>query len=419
MGGSAAGEAAKRGGELQPTPGRPKAAAAPLGGSAAGAAAKRGGLFFLMEMNTRLQVEHPVTEALTGLDLVEWQIRVARGEPLPLTQDQVQLQGHAIEVRLCAEDERFTPHAGRVLRWSAPPAASFERAPLRFDHAMHTGSEVTPYYDAMLGKLIAHGRTRAAAMDRLMAALGQLQVLGLPTNRAFLIECLGDAHFRAGNALISYLATDGDRLRESLWNKEQKSVDQIAPALAFGQDISALPCRFAVPIRLQHRDRVLNRSARAQADGTLQMAAAEGAVQHIQIKPLPDGGMQLTTDDGTTRPLHAVRVPGADGGARWHAQCGAVDWWVQDTSFAPAAGDGTAKAATELRAPFNGKVVRVAVQPGQLLAGGVTALVIESMKLEHSLSARADATVAEVLVAEGQQVAPGQVLLRFAVQAPK
>ncbi|MBP7453247.1 MAG: biotin/lipoyl-binding protein [Ottowia sp.] len=419
MGGSAAGAAAERGGEVQPTPGRPKEAAAPLGGSAAGAAAKRGGLFFLMEMNTRLQVEHPVTEALTGLDLVEWQIRVARGEPLPLTQDQVQLQGHAIEVRLCAEDERFTPHAGRVLRWSAPPAASFERAPLRFDHAMHTGSEVTPYYDAMLGKLIAHGRTRAAAMDRLMAALGQLQVLGLPTNRAFLIECLGDAHFRAGNALISYLATDGDRLRESLWNKEQKSVDQIAPALAFGQDISALPCRFAVPIRLQHRDRVLNRSARAQADGTLQMAAAEGAVQHIQIKPLPDGGMQLTTDDGTTRPLHAVRVPGADGGARWHAQCGAVDWWVQDTSFAPAAGDGTAKAATELRAPFNGKVVRVAVQPGQLLAGGVTALVIESMKLEHSLSARADATVAEVLVAEGQQVAPGQVLLRFAVQAPK
>ena len=418
-GGSAAGAAAERGGEVQPTQGRPKAAAAPLGGSAAGAAAKRGGLFFLMEMNTRLQVEHPVTEALTGLDLVEWQIRVARGEPLPLTQDQVQLQGHAIEVRLCAEDERFTPHAGRVLRWSAPPAASFERAPLRFDHAMHTGSEVTPYYDAMLGKLIAHGRTRAAAMDRLMAALGQLQVLGLPTNRAFLIECLGDAHFRAGNALISYLATDGDRLRESLWNKEQKSVDQIAPALAFGQDISALPCRFAVPIRLQHRDRVLNRSARAQADGTLQMAAAEGAVQHIQIKPLPDGGMQLTTDDGTTRPLHAVRVPGADGGARWHAQCGAVDWWVQDTSFAPAAGDGTAKAATELRAPFNGKVVRVAVQPGQLLAGGVTALVIESMKLEHSLSARADATVAEVLVAEGQQVAPGQVLLRFAVQAPK
>ncbi|HSX94198.1 MAG TPA: biotin carboxylase N-terminal domain-containing protein, partial [Hydrogenophaga sp.] len=126
-----------------------------------------GDRFFLMEMNTRLQVEHPVTEMLTGLDLVEWQIRVARGEPLPLAQDQMRLRGHAIEVRLCAEDERFTPHTGTVRAFVAPPLSEG----LRFDHAIETGTEVTPHYDAMLGKLIAHAPTREQAIERLAHAL--------------------------------------------------------------------------------------------------------------------------------------------------------------------------------------------------------------------------------------------------------
>ncbi|MFT4193296.1 acetyl/propionyl/methylcrotonyl-CoA carboxylase subunit alpha [Ottowia sp.] len=341
-----------------------------------------GSEFFLMEMNTRLQVEHPVTEALTGLDLVEWQIRIARGEPLPLAQDEVRLDGHAIEVRLCAEDEHYTPHAGRVLHWSAPSTAAFERAPLRFDHAMRAGSEVTPYYDAMLGKLIAHAGTRAEAIDQLIAALGRLQVLGLPTNRAFLIECLQDERFRAGEARIAFLARHGDELREKLLKKEQQSVDQLAPAAVFGHESSALPCRFAVPLRLRHRERVLDLPVRAP------VAAA--------------------------RAVHAVRVPAPGDAVRWHAQSGAVDWWIDDLSYTPPETGGAGQAATELRAPFNGKVVRVAARPGQALAAGETALVIESMKLEHSLSPRAGATVAEVRVAEGQQVAPGQVLLRFA-----
>ena len=129
-----------------------------------------GDQFFLMEMNTRLQVEHPVTEAITGLDLVEWQLRVARGEPLPLTQEQVALHGHAIEVRLCAEDENYVPHAGRIRHFNAPPAAAFERAPLRFDHAIEAGGEVTPHYDAMLGKLIVHAPTRTEAINALIGA---------------------------------------------------------------------------------------------------------------------------------------------------------------------------------------------------------------------------------------------------------
>src|SRR5690606_37941117 len=209
-----------------------------------------GGEFFLMEMNTRLQVEHPVTEMVTGLDLVEWQLRVARGEALPMTQDQLRFQGHAIEVRLCAEDEAFVPHTGLVAKFvppraghqadflppseqakSLPPShqAGFLPPPpgegwgggtratgLRFDHALFEGLEVTPYYDSMLGKLIAHAPTREEAIARLASALDGLQILGLPTNRAFLAACLSHPVFAAGEALIPFLAEHGDPVREEL-----------------------------------------------------------------------------------------------------------------------------------------------------------------------------------------------------------
>ena len=373
--------------------------------------------FYLMEMNTRLQVEHPVTEALTGLDLVEWQIRVARGGPLPLTQDQVRLQGHAIEVRLCAEDEQFHPHTGRVRHWSSPAAAAaFTRAPLRFDHAVEAGSEVSPHYDAMLGKLIVHAATRAEAIDQLTVALGELEVLGLPTNRAFLIECLQSEGFRAGAATIPFLAQQGGQLRESLQNKELSAAAALGPAPVFSQEVAALACRFPLPLRLRHRERTLDWQVRGAGGGSLQVTDAAGALQALSLHPLTDGAVRVGTG-GVSRRLRAVSVPRVGGGTRWHAQSGAVDWWLDDLSFEPAAGDGGAQAASELRAPFNGKVVRIAAQPGQALEAGETALVIESMKLEHSLSPRAGATVAEVLVSEGQQVAPGQVLLRFAVQA--
>lgn len=171
------------------------------------------GDFFLMEMNTRLQVEHPVTEAVTGLDLVEWQLRMAQGEALPLGQDDVVFRGHAIEVRLCAEDDDFSPHAGRVQHFVEPAHA-------RFDHALQAGGEVTPFYDSMLGKLIVHGASRAEAMDGLVAALAGTQVLGLPTNRAFLAACLAHPVFRAGQALIPFLAEHGDDIRKTLRDQQ-------------------------------------------------------------------------------------------------------------------------------------------------------------------------------------------------------
>ncbi len=153
----------------------------------------RAGHFYFMEMNTRLQVEHPVTECVTGLDLVEWQLRVARGEPLPLRQDEVQLRGHAIEVRLCAESptDDFLPGGGTIVDWS-PPAG------VRCDHALRAGAEVPAWYDSMVAKLIAHAPTREQCIDQLAAAVDRTVLLGLQSNRAFLGRLLRHESFRAG-----------------------------------------------------------------------------------------------------------------------------------------------------------------------------------------------------------------------------
>ena len=358
-----------------------------------------GAEFFLMEMNTRLQVEHPVTEALTGLDLVEWQIRVARGEPLPLSQDQVHLQGHAIEVRLCAEDAHFRPHTGRVLQFSAPPATAFERAApgaLRFDHALEEGAEVTPHYDAMLGKLIVHAPTRAEAIGALVRALHSTRVLGLPTNRAFLAVCLQHPVFASGQALVPFLAEYAAGLQELLLNEELSAlVPPALEAIFASNPASDLPCSMARSLRLRHQGEVHAVAVRELGGGRLQIEQA---------------GAEPVTLELPQRGVHCVAVAPR----RWHWQTGGVDGWVEDASWEPAARAGAAGGATELRAPFNGKVVALPVAAGQALAAGDTVVVIESMKLEHSLSSPAAATVAELLVAPGQQVSPGQVLARFA-----
>ena len=153
--------------------------------------------FFFMEMNTRLQVEHPVTEAITGLDLVEWQLRVASGEPLPLQQHELRMQGHAIEARICAEnpDNQFLPATGTLSVYRKPPHASFERAPVRFDDGVRQGDAISPYYDSMIAKLIVHGDTRAQALARLDAALADTRIVGLPNNVQFLRHVVASRSF--------------------------------------------------------------------------------------------------------------------------------------------------------------------------------------------------------------------------------
>ena len=333
-----------------------------------------GGEFYLMEMNTRLQVEHPVTEMVTGLDLVEWQIRVARGEPLPLAQADVKFAGHAIEVRLCAEDEDFTPHTGTVRVFHPLPPGEGRGEGMRLDHAIFEGMEVPPHYDSMLGKLIAHAPTRSEAIAQLAGALDRLQLLGLPTNRAFLAACLRHETFAVGQALIPFLAQQADAIRAVLQRDERAVRDTAAQAVIYPAPPSTLACSFTRPARLRHRGEVFDFIA-------------------------PGGNSAARAS--------AVRVDGN----RWHVQCGATGLFMDDVSFDPPAGAGGGAGGNELRAPFNGKVVAVPVQPGATVAQGDVLVVVESMKLAHSLAASRAGVVAGVAVQVGQQVTPGQVLV--------
>jgi 3-methylcrotonyl-CoA carboxylase alpha subunit/geranyl-CoA carboxylase alpha subunit len=332
-----------------------------------------------MEMNTRLQVEHPVTELRTGLDLVEWQIRIARGEPLPLQQSQVSLQGHAIEARLCAEDAQCVPHTGQILKFAEPTGA------VRFDHAIFEGLQVSPHYDSMLGKLIVHAATREAAIEAMKTALNQCVVLGLPTNRRFLWHCLGHAEFRAGRADIAFLPRHADGIREALQKEELLTHYFIGLEAVLPTKIPAvLACPYERPVRLR-------------IAGALQDVALPATSPH-------------------TATVHAQVYSAQTAARRWHVQQGGIDLWVEDASFDPPQHTASGNAALELRSPMNGKVLAVAAQAGSAVRKGDVLLTIESMKLEHAITAPRNAVVQAVQVSPGQQVAPHQVLLRFALE---
>jgi len=372
-----------------------------------------GSAFYLMEMNTRLQVEHPVTEALTGLDLVEWQLRIARGEPLPLTQEQITFNGHAIEVRLCAEDDHHTPHTGRMVRFAEPP----KTRGLRFDHALETGSEVTPHFDSMLGKLIAHAPARAEAIAQLAHALDHTQVLGLPTNRAFLAACLRHPGFGAGEALIPFLAEHGEVLRSHLAAQRAPGQPALVVAMLAVQHAAAAPAAslavpFNRPLRFGIGDAVCSLDVRELGAGQLRVTHGE-ATHTAHLQTLSGGQLRVVLDG---RQWTASAVATAAG--RWHVQVHGggttVDTWLTELSHHPAQRAGGADRARELRAPFNGKLIAVHAQAGATIAKGEPLLVIESMKLEHTLAAPRDLTVETVSVIAGQQVAPGQLLINFA-----
>jgi geranyl-CoA carboxylase alpha subunit len=366
-----------------------------------------GSEFFLMEMNTRLQVEHPVTELVTGLDLVEWQLRVARGEPLPLAQEQVRFTGHAIEVRLCAEDVDFTPHTGEVQHFRGPDG-------VRFDHALFEGLQVPPHYDSMLGKLVAHAPTRAEAIDRLSDALDRTVLLGLPTNRAFLAACLRHPVFRAGGALIPFLAEQGEGIRKLLQKIEQTSFIPCGLSAVFSQNRSVqthLACAYTRPVRLRHAGQVVDWGLRGLRGGAFELQA-DGDVHTVALARTGSASWSVTVG-GVQSAISAVRR--ADG--RWHAQSGGADLLLDDLSFDPAMAVGASAGQGVLRAPFNGKVIAVRVVVGTRVSRGDPLLVVESMKLEHSLNAACGGTVTDVRVEAGQQVAPGQVLVKVEAEA--
>jgi len=373
--------------------------------------------FYFMEMNTRLQVEHPVTEAITGLDLVEWQLRVASGEPLPLQQDQIRMQGHAIEARICAEnpDKQFLPATGTLAVYRKPRAVSFERGDVRFDDGVREGDTISPFYDSMVAKLIVHGDTRAQALARLDAALAQTHIVGLNTNVQFLRHVLQTDAFATAKLDTALI----ERERAVLF--QQDPVGPTATAAAVVAHTLAAEQALAGDDPFSRRDGW-------QAHGLTQRRFdldSEGQALPALLTYGRDG-LRLQVGDGPAAPL-CLRP---EGGGLWveHAERlhstvymhgetahvftprGAARMDLRD----PLAHAGeAAQEGGRLTAPMPGKVVSFAVQAGDAVQAGQPLAVMEAMKMEHTIAAPHDGTVAELLYTPGDQVSEGAELLRL------
>jgi 3-methylcrotonyl-CoA carboxylase alpha subunit len=354
--------------------------------------------FWFIEMNTRLQVEHPVTEEITGLDLVAWQFRVAAGEKLPLTQAQVRFDGHAIEARLYAEDPEngFLPSTGPIVGLALP-------ADVRVESGVEAGSEVTPFYDPMIAKLIAHAPTREAALNRLTNALDHTLVAGVRTNIAFLGALCRAGSFRQGKVDTAFI----DRNLAAL-GAIPHDPDHAAAALGVA--------------RLLDDDQAETAGAAEGAEPNSPWAARDGfqlsGARSVIVPILIDGqgadaavsygkdGMNVTV--GGAAPAAGAKVFEADDEAYVVRRGRQTRVRLKDMSAATAeagAGDGVVKA------PMHGKVLQLFVAAGDAVAGGQRLAVIEAMKMEHTLRAPFAGVVVDVAVGAGAQVVEGAQIM--------
>jgi 3-methylcrotonyl-CoA carboxylase alpha subunit len=408
-------------------------ASAPLGGSAAHAVASVGARFFFMEMNTRLQVEHPVTEAITGLDLVEWQLRVASGEPLPLQQSELKIHGHAIEARICAEtpDNNFLPATGTLHAYGLPACSSFARADhgVRVDSGVRTGDTISPFYDSMVAKLIVHGSTREEALARLDTALMQTHIVGLATNVQFLRHVASSTAFQQAQLDTALIPREA----ATLFNQEKVGLPLAAAALVahtLDQEAQAVRVtdvngwidpwaqrdgwrshgpslrRFAAIFHDEPQQIVFTRLH----GGSLQIEVA-GVQQTLQYQRLENGALDITL--GTQR----IKAQVLDHGEVLHVFTPLGATTITRVDALAHAGDAQAEGG-RLTAPMPGKVVSFAVKAGDGVKKGQPLAVMEAMKMEHTIAAPTDGTVAEVLFAPGDQVTEGAELLRLEVPAP-
>nr|WP_210285781.1 acetyl/propionyl/methylcrotonyl-CoA carboxylase subunit alpha [Aureimonas jatrophae] len=366
--------------------------------------------FWFMEMNTRLQVEHPVTEAITGLDLVEWQLRVARGEPLPLRQEELRIGGHAVEARLYAEDAArgFLPATGRLEHLRFPEATRFTTGALRIDSGVEEGDEITPWYDPMIAKVIAHGADRAAALATLSNALDGVRVVGATTNTAFLARLVRQPDFAAGRLDTGLIARHLDALTEVPGPSPESAV---VAALALAGLLEA-PATDDPWARL--------RAFRSWGRAHLHAQLVSGTEQIDLRLELTEGGVHFA--DGTSLAIRrdgrgiAVEREGHRQTFTIEATHGGVTLFGAETSTSfrlvdPLERDGgTASGDDGIRSPMPGVVTRLLASVGDEVAAGTPVLVVEAMKMEHTLRAPRDGRLAEILVREGRRVDDGDVL---------
>jgi 3-methylcrotonyl-CoA carboxylase alpha subunit len=379
---------------------------------------------YFMEMNTRLQVEHPVTEAITGLDLVEWQLRVAAGEPLPATQAQLTMRGHAIEARICAEnpDANFLPATGtlHVARW--PAHVSFTRSDdtARIDRGFDEGDAISPHYDSMIAKLIVWGENRAQALARLDAALAQTHIVGLATNVAFLRRVVKTNAFATAD------------LDTALIERERAALFEHAPLPLECAAAGVIAREVAYEAALQDDDPWSKRDGwRMFGGATRRFDLDIGGTRHVvTLHRLHDGALTLAA--GGQRWPFSAHALGNDhhdvtlGTSRWtlavYAQGERITVFapegtlaLQEVDALAHAGEGAAPGG-RLTAPMPGKLVAFLAKAGEAVKAGQPLAVMEAMKMEHTIAAPRDGTVAELLYGVGDQVAEGAELLRL--QAP-
>jgi len=381
------------------------------------------GAFYFIETNARLQVEHPVTEAITGFDLVEWQIRVARGEPLPRVQDTIEFHGHAIEVRLCAEDASrgFLPQSGTLAYWSPPKHA-------RVEHALESGITISPFYDSLLAKIIVHADSRDDARLQLARALEETAALGLATNRDALIACLRDPAFASGAATTAFFE---ERAAAGAFAVAPGPPEfALAAALAYARAMqrgafgswTAWSTSFEPVAAVRLADATAAGRAgerttvtvRAESPTLLRLALGDySATVAFDGRDISDGGrVRLRIGDGAWESIAATFA-----GDRIDFARGPRTFVFLDATREPASAAGGADADGTLRSPMSARVVRVGVAAGERVAAGTTAVVLESMKMEHVLTIPREATIEEVVTGAERQVAAGDVLVRYAAVA--
>ncbi|RWC91065.1 MAG: acetyl/propionyl/methylcrotonyl-CoA carboxylase subunit alpha [Mesorhizobium sp.] len=359
--------------------------------------------FWFMEMNTRLQVEHPVTEMVTGTDLVEWQLRVASGEKLPKTQSEIALCGHAFEARIYAEDaaKGFLPATGTLHHLKFPGVAP-EGAAMRIETGVRAGDAISPYYDPMIAKLVVHSGDRQAALEALRTALAQIEIAGSTVNAAFLAALAADPDFAAGDVDTGLIG----RLQEMLTAVAPPTGEIISAAALAASGTGALPSDdpWSSLAGYAHFHGVARRTRLKFGD--------EAILAKVSMRP--DGRFQVALDapyDSTNS--HDLRaVPRL---ARWPGHITVFEGAVAYTFTVPdplARSDEAAAASGSLRAPMPGLVKLVRVAKGDAVIKGQILLILEAMKMEHTIAAPHDGVIAEI-AGEGSQVTDGAVLVGF------
>jgi geranyl-CoA carboxylase alpha subunit len=366
------------------------------------------GEFYFMEMNTRLQVEHPVTEAITGLDLVELQLRIASGEPLGLRQEDVRFAGHAIEVRLCSEDANhdFMPQSGKMALWQMPDG-------VRVEHALQSGSEIPPFYDSMIAKIISYGADRNEARGRLICALEQTAAFGVTTNQGFLISCLRHPGFARGEATTAFIGNHRDELLAP--RADDKADSALAALLLYVTNPHAPPWRsgrslaatFPLTTRIDLGHGMREVDIVRERDGGY-AANVNGGAQRFEIDELGRDTIRFRTD-GMMEFARFLR----DGDRLYLLHRGNTIA-VRDLTLAAPESAAATGGDGKVRAAMNGRVVAVLVKPGEQVAPGQPVMTLEAMKMEHVHTAGVAGTVSSIDVAEGEQVTTGRIVLEIA-----